>query len=76
MRESISRSQEVLMNMLVGQWIRKGFGFALVFTAVSASAWAFGRPTPAPEMDPGAATSAMALLGGGLAMIAGRRRNK
>jgi hypothetical protein len=74
MRESISRSQEVLMNMLVGQWIRKGFGFALVFTAVSGAAWAFPHPTP--EMDPGVATSAMALLGGGLAMIAGRRRNK
>ena len=32
------------MNMLVGQWIRKGFGFALVFTAVSASAWAHPEP--------------------------------
>jgi hypothetical protein len=74
MRESITRSLEVLMITMVGQWIRKGVGFALVFTAVSASAWAF--PQPAPEMDPGAATSAMALLGGGLAMIAGRRRNK
>jgi hypothetical protein len=74
MRESIARSPEVFMTMLVGQWIRKGVGFALVFTAVSASAWAVARP--APEMDPGAATSAMALLGGGLAMIAGRRRNK
>ena len=76
MCESITRSQEDLMNMLVGQWIRKGFGFALVFTAVSASAWAHPEPRPAPELDPGAATSAMALLGGGLAMIAGRRRNK
>jgi hypothetical protein len=76
MRESIARSPEVFMTMLVRQWIRKGVGFALVFAAVSASAWAFPRPTPAPEMDPGAATSAMALLGGGLAMIAGRRRNK
>jgi hypothetical protein len=64
------------MTMLVRQWIRKGVGFALVFTAVSASAWAFDRPRPAPEIDPGAATSAMALLGGGLAMIAGRRRNQ
>jgi hypothetical protein len=62
------------MIAIVGQWIRKGFGFALVFTAVSASAWAF--PRPAPEMDPGVATSAMALLGGGLALIAGRRRDK
>jgi hypothetical protein len=70
----ISRFRELFMITLVGQWIRKGFGFALVFTAVSASAWAF--PRPAPEMDPGVATSAMALLAGGLAMIAGRRRNK
>ena len=74
MRESISRSLEGLMITMVGQWIRKCVGFALIFTAVSASAWAFAQPVP--EMDPGAATSAMALLGGGLAMIAGRRRNK
>jgi len=62
------------MITLVGQWMRKGCGFALVFTAISASAWSF--PKPAPEMDPGIATSAMALLGGGLALIAGRKRNK
>jgi hypothetical protein len=60
------------MNSFVGQWIRKGIGFALVFTAVSAPVWAFAQP--APEMDAGIATSALALLGGGLAMIAGRRR--
>jgi hypothetical protein len=62
------------MITIVGQWIRKGTGFVLVFTAVSASAWAFAKP--APEMDPSVATSAVALLGGGLALIAGRRRNK
>jgi hypothetical protein len=62
------------MITIVGQWIRKGVGFALVFTAVSASSWAI--PKPAPEMDPGVATSAMALLGGGLALIAGRTRDK
>jgi hypothetical protein len=60
------------MTRYVGQKIRQGFGFALVFTAGSASAWAFARPTP--EMDPGVATSAIALLGGGLALIAGRKR--
>ena len=62
------------MIMMVGQWMRKGVGFALVFTAVSASAWAF--PQPAPRWIPVRRRAPMALLGGGLAMIAGRRRTK
>lgn len=62
------------------KWISKGgtlatkaFGFALVLSALSTSAWAV---PVSPELDPGMAMSAMALLGGGLAMIAGRRRRK
>ncbi len=62
------------MITIVRKWIRYGVGFALVFAAVSASASAFA--SPAPEMDPSVATSAVALLGGGLALIAGRKRNK
>ncbi len=62
------------MSENVRQWIRMGFGFAFIFTAISATAWAF--PQPAPEMDAGVATSAMALLAGGLALIAGRKRKK
>jgi hypothetical protein len=50
----------------------KGIGFALVLSAFSTSASAV--PVPVPEIDPGLATSAMALLGGGLAMIAARSK--
>jgi hypothetical protein len=49
----------------------KGMGFALLLSAISASA--FATPT-SPEMDPGLATGAMALLSSGLLLIAGRRR--
>jgi len=48
-------------------------GFALVLTALSAAAFA---DRGHPEMDPGLATSAVALLSGGLLMIAGRRRSQ
>jgi len=61
------------MKFNVEKWILKGFGFALVLSALSSPAWA---DVTAPEMDPGLATSAMALLGGGLAIIAGRVRRK
>jgi hypothetical protein len=54
-------------------WILRGFGFALILSALSSSAWAV--PTT-PEMDPGLVTSGLALLGGGLAIIAGRTRRK
>ena len=62
------------MKLSYGNWILKGFGFALVLSALSASAWATSARSP--EMDPGLATSAMALLSGGLLMIAGRSRRK
>jgi len=60
------------MKLNCGNWILKGFGFALVLSAMCTSAWA----ADVPEMDPGLATSAMALLSGGLLMIAGRSRRK
>ncbi len=47
-------------------------GFALVLSAFSAPAFA----VPVPEMDPGLATGALALLSSGLLLIAGRRRSK
>jgi hypothetical protein len=62
------------MKFKVGKLILQGFGFSLVLGALANSAWAVNGP--APEMDPGLATSALALLGGGLAMIAGRGRHK
>jgi hypothetical protein len=62
------------MKFNLGKWILHGFGFSLVLSALSTSAWAVNGP--APEMDPGLAASALALLGGGLAMIGGRGRRK
>jgi hypothetical protein len=61
------------MKLSLGKWILKGFGFALMLSAISASALA---AETVPEMDPGLATSAMALLGGGMLMIAGRSPRK
>ena len=55
-----------------GTLIWRVCGFALV---LSASAPASAHIV-VPEMDPGLATSAMALLSGGLLMIAGRSRRK
>jgi len=55
-----------------GTFISKALGFALVVAALSAPAFA-NRDFP--EMDSGMAMSAMALLSGGLLMIAGRRRH-
>jgi hypothetical protein len=62
------------MKFNLKNWALRGFGFALVLSALSTSVWAVNGP--APEMDPGLATSALALLGGGLALIAGRGRQK
>jgi hypothetical protein len=62
------------MKFKLGNWALRGLGLSLVLSAFSTSAWAsLGQ---APEMDPSLATSALALLGGGLAMIAGRGRQK
>jgi hypothetical protein len=69
------------MQISTRWWLSRGvtvfsraIGFGLVLTACSTTGWA--GPQFTPEIDPGLATSAMALLGGGLAMIAGRRRRK
>jgi hypothetical protein len=51
----------------------KGIGFALLLSAISAPASALPQM---PEMDPGLATSGLALLSSGLLLIAGRRRSK
>ena len=48
----------------------KGIGFGLLLSAFSVPAQAH----IVPEMDPSLATGAMALLAGGLLLIAGRRR--
>jgi hypothetical protein len=50
----------------------KALGFVLVLSALSGPAWA----DDVPEMDPGLATSAMALLGAGMLLIARHRRAK
>ncbi len=60
------------MKFSCGRWIIIGFGFALVLAALSTPAFAVSIP----EMDPGLATSAMALLSGGLLIIAGRKVNR
>jgi hypothetical protein len=60
------------MKLSFGKWILNGFGFALVLCALAAPASAHIIP----EMDPGLATSAVALLSGGLLLIAGRGRRK
>jgi hypothetical protein len=68
------------MKLCSRKWVSKvvaamtwSVGFALVSSAFSARA--FAGPV-APEMDPGLATGAMALLSSGLLLIAGRRRSK
>ena len=67
------------MKLSSRKWISKvmpavtwSVGFALVLSAFSAPAFA----NRVPEMDPGLATGAMALLSSGLLLIAGRRRSK
>jgi hypothetical protein len=51
----------------------KVFGFMLVFAALASVARA---DTPVPEIDPGAAGSALTLLVGGLFMLKDRMRGK
>ncbi len=66
------------MRINTTRWLSGGaelaseaLGFALVLTALSATALATRAQHP--EIDPGLATSAMALLSGGLLIIAARR---
>jgi hypothetical protein len=49
-------------------------GLLLVLTACAATA--FGSVRPVPEIDPASASSALALLIGGLLMLTGRRSGK
>ena len=51
--------------------MRKIIGMALIMAATAAIALA----GDAPEIDPGSATSALALLAGAALIIRGRRRN-
>ncbi len=67
------------MRMSTTKWLSglkmgfvKALGFALVMSALSATCSA--DPHLTPEMDPGLATSALALLGGGLAIFTSRGR--
>jgi hypothetical protein len=59
--------------ILGGALLSRALGFGLILSALSAPARAIHVM---PEIDPGLATSAMALLGAGLLMIAGRRRGQ
>ena len=52
--------------------MRRIIGMALIMAATAAIALAVGD---APEIDPGSATSALALLAGAALIIRGRRRN-
>lgn len=68
------------MKANLSSWVSKGgaltakaFGFVLVLSALAVPASAVPS---APEIDPGLATSALALLSGGLALIAARTRRK
>jgi hypothetical protein len=49
----------------------KLLGIALMFVAVAS----FANATSVPEIDPGSAGSALALLSGALLVIRGRRKN-
>ena len=53
--------------------MRRIIGMALIMAATVAIALA--SPPDAPEIDPGSATSALALLAGAALIIRGRRRN-
>jgi hypothetical protein len=54
--------------------MRRIIGMALIMAATAAFALAQAGP-PAPEIDAGSATSALALLAGAALIIRGRRRN-
>jgi hypothetical protein len=66
-----SKTLKALLPIVV-QTTRFALGIALVWSATSG--FAFGRGTP--EIDPGSATSALALLAGGLLLVKPRLRRK
>jgi hypothetical protein len=47
---------------------------ALALLTIGMAAAAFARISPAPEIDPGSAVSALALVSGALLVIRGRRK--
>jgi MYXO-CTERM domain-containing protein len=55
--------------------MRRIIGMALIAIAAAAIALAQGDTASTPEIDPGSATSALALLAGAALIIRGRRRN-
>jgi hypothetical protein len=55
--------------------MRRIIGMALIMAATVAIALASSSSGGAPEIDPGSATSALALLAGAALMIRGRRRS-
>lgn len=55
---------------------RQGCGFLLVFGALAAQVRADFTAPSVPEVDPGAAASAMTLFVGGLLMLSDRFRQK
>ena len=54
--------------------VRKALGFLVVLSAVSGPAYAGAKIQDVPEIDPGAAVSALTLLSGGLMVMTDRRR--
>jgi hypothetical protein len=78
LRVTLNSRGDFTMRVFMRKWASRGgarlsraIGFALILTALSAPALAVSAT---PEMDPGLATSVMGLLGGGLLMVASRRR--
>jgi hypothetical protein len=68
--ENIMRDTGSSLARKVVQLGRKSLGFALVFAACGGTAWA----REAPEIDPGSATSAVALLLGGMLLLLARKQ--
>jgi hypothetical protein len=70
MHMNVKRLARLVSSML--PWAQSAAGFALVFTAVAGTAAARGNP----EIDPGSAASALALLSGGAMLLTSRLRRK
>ena len=56
------------------QWVFRGLGLGLVLLAFAGMAMA--RQPVVPEIDPGSATSALALLAGGVILLKDRFRTR
>jgi hypothetical protein len=55
---------------------RHGLGLALVMAAIASPLYALGPPPPVPEIDPGSAGGAVALLAGGVLLLTDRFRRR